>query len=73
MLLVDARNGRVPAIIDHTNNDKIVWESGAIMLYLAERFNKTDKYVGKDLNERAEVLEWLFYQVSPCILRGKYV
>jgi len=57
-------NGRLPAIIDHTNNDKIVWESGAILLYLAERFDKEGKFAGKDLDEKAEVWEWLFYQVS---------
>jgi glutathione S-transferase len=57
------RNGRIPAIIDHGNNDKIVWESGAILLYLAERFDKAGKFVGIDLNERAEVYEWLFFQV----------
>jgi len=57
-------NGRVPAIIDHTNNDKVVWESGAILLYLAERFSPDGKYHGSSLNERSEVWEWLFYQVS---------
>ncbi|KAF8581449.1 thioredoxin-like protein, partial [Ramaria rubella] len=57
-------NGRVPAIIDHTNNDHIVWESGAILLYVAERFDKTGKYAGQTLEERSEVWQWLFYQVS---------
>lgn len=66
--MTTVRNGRVPAIIDHTNNDKVVWESGAILLYLAERFNKIDEYVGKDLNERAQVWEWLFFQVSSVVV-----
>jgi len=57
-------NGRTPAVIDHTNNDKFVWESGAILLYLAERFDKSGKFVGKSLEERAEVWEWLIFQVS---------
>ncbi|GJJ09228.1 hypothetical protein Clacol_003450 [Clathrus columnatus] len=57
-------NGRVPAIIDHTNNDKIVWESGAILLYLAERFGKSGKYDGENLDEKAVVWEWLMFQVS---------
>jgi hypothetical protein len=59
------RNGRVPAIVDHTNNDKIVWESGAILLYIAERFDPTGKLIGKSLEERAEVWEWLFFQARP--------
>lgn len=57
-------NGRVPAIIDHTNNDHIVWESGAILLYLAERFDPAGKYAGKTLDQRSEVWEWLFFQVN---------
>lgn len=62
MTLHTVRNGRVPAIIDHTNNDKIVWESGAILLYLVERFDVAGKYIGVDVNHRAEVWEWLFFQ-----------
>ena len=57
------RNGRVPALVDHTNNDYIVWESGAILLYVAERFDPTRKFVGVTLEERAEVWQWLIYQV----------
>ncbi|GJJ09229.1 hypothetical protein Clacol_003451 [Clathrus columnatus] len=57
-------NGRVPAIIDHTNNDKIVWESGAILLYIAEQFDKSGKYNGKNLDEKAVVWEWLMFQMS---------
>ncbi|KAF8577139.1 glutathione S-transferase [Ramaria rubella] len=57
-------NGRVPAIIDHTNNDRTLWESGAILLYLAERFDKTGGLIGQTLEEKAVVWEWLFYQVS---------
>ncbi|GJJ10438.1 hypothetical protein Clacol_004664 [Clathrus columnatus] len=57
-------NGRVPAIIDHTANDFIVWESGAILLYLAEKFGQDGRWVGKSLDERAQVWEWLMFQVS---------
>ncbi|KAF8582363.1 glutathione S-transferase [Ramaria rubella] len=55
-------NGRLPALIDHTNNDHIVWESGAILLYVAERFDPTHKLLGKTLEERSQVWEWLFFQ-----------
>ncbi|KAF8576955.1 glutathione S-transferase [Ramaria rubella] len=57
-------NGRTPAIIDHTNGDRIVWESGAILLYLAERFDKTGEFIGKTLEDKSDVWMWLFYQVS---------
>ncbi|GJJ10442.1 hypothetical protein Clacol_004668 [Clathrus columnatus] len=57
-------NGRVPAIIDHTNDDFVVWESGTILSYLAERFESTGKYLGKSLKERTEVSEWLAFQIS---------
>ena len=59
-----SRNGRVPAIIDHTNNDKIVWESGAILLYIGERFDPTGRFSGKTLEEKSEIWEWLFFQAK---------
>ncbi|KIJ36087.1 hypothetical protein M422DRAFT_261634 [Sphaerobolus stellatus SS14] len=57
-------NGRLPALIDHTNDDFAVWESGAILLYVAERFDPSGKFIGRTLKERAEVWEWLIFQLS---------
>ncbi|GJJ09225.1 hypothetical protein Clacol_003447 [Clathrus columnatus] len=57
-------NGRVPAIIDHTNSDKIVWESAAILLYVAEQFDNSGKYDGENLDEKAVIWEWLMFQIS---------
>ncbi|KIJ36083.1 hypothetical protein M422DRAFT_261629, partial [Sphaerobolus stellatus SS14] len=57
-------NGCVPALVDHTNNDFVIWESAAILLYIAERFDPLHKLIGKTLEERAEVWEWLMYQTS---------
>ncbi|KIJ53948.1 hypothetical protein M422DRAFT_153619 [Sphaerobolus stellatus SS14] len=57
-------NGRVPALVDHTNNNFTVWESGAILLYIAERFDPSGKFIGKTLEERTEVLQWLMFQMS---------
>lgn len=58
-------NNRIPAIIDPAPADGgapvSVFESGAILLYLAE---KTGKFLAKDLRRRVETLEWLFWQVS---------
>ena len=57
-------NNRMPAIIDSEgpNGKKIsVFESGAILLYLAE---KTGKFIPSDPEKRIKVLEWLFWQVG---------
>ncbi|TIC09189.1 glutathione S-transferase [Wallemia mellicola] len=54
-------NGRVPAIVDHSNGDFAVWESGAILQYLAE--TKGEKFIGIG-KEKYEVLSWLAFQIS---------
>jgi GST-like protein len=58
-------NNRIPAIIDHEPADGgaplSVFESGAILLYLAE---KTGRFIPADLRGRNEVLQWLFWQMG---------
>ena len=58
-------NNRIPAIVDHEPADAgapiSVFESGAILLYLAE---KTGKLIPQDLRNRTQVLEWLFWQMA---------
>jgi GST-like protein len=58
-------NNRIPAIVDHAPADGgepiSVFESGAILLYLAD---KTGKFIGKDLRARTETIEWLFWQMG---------
>ncbi len=54
-------NGRIPAIVDRDANNLPIFESGAIMIYLAE---KTGKLMPKDLNEKAKVLEWVMFQMG---------
>jgi GSH-dependent disulfide-bond oxidoreductase len=58
-------NNRIPAIIDRAPKDGgapiSVFESGAILLYLAE---KTGKFLSVDLRRRVATLEWLFWQVA---------
>jgi GSH-dependent disulfide-bond oxidoreductase len=58
-------NNRMPAIVDLVPADGgapiAVFESGAILLYLAE---KTGRFLPADLRRRTTVLEWLFWQVG---------
>ncbi|KIJ27912.1 hypothetical protein M422DRAFT_37519, partial [Sphaerobolus stellatus SS14] len=56
--------GRLPVIIDHTNNDLVVWESAVILSYLAERFSSDGKYAGKSLEEKTLVSQWLLFDAS---------
>ena len=63
--LAIAPNNRMPAIVDHEPKGGgapvSVFESGAILLYLAE---KTGKFLPHDLRGRMDVLQWLFWQMG---------
>jgi len=58
-------NNKIPAIVDHEpaggGAPISLFESGAIMLYLAE---KTGRLIPQDVHGRAEVLQWLFWQMA---------
>jgi GST-like protein len=58
-------NNRIPAIVDHAPADGgkplAVFESGAILLYLAD---KTGKFITKDLRGRTDAIQWLFWQMG---------
>ncbi|NWC90650.1 MULTISPECIES: glutathione binding-like protein [unclassified Pseudomonas] len=60
-----APNNRIPAIVDHNPTDGgapiSLFESGAILLYLAE---KTGQFIPQDLRGRQEALQWLFWQMG---------
>ncbi|WP_330214317.1 glutathione binding-like protein [Pseudomonas sp. AM8] len=60
-----APNNRIPAIVDQNPSDGgapiSLFESGAILLYLAE---KTGQFIPKDLRGRQEALQWLFWQMG---------
>ena len=54
-------NGRIPAIIDRDQDDLAIFESGAILIYLAE---KTGKLMPTDVKGRMDVLQWLMFQMG---------
>ena len=63
--LAKSPNNRIPAIVDHEPADGgaplSVFESGAILIYLAD---KTAKLIPNELRARTEVLEWLMWQMG---------
>jgi GST-like protein len=54
-------NGRIPAIVDRANGDFAVFESGAILIYLAEL---SGKLMPQDPKGRSVVLQWLMFQMG---------
>ncbi|NLC21886.1 MAG: glutathione-dependent disulfide-bond oxidoreductase [Halomonadaceae bacterium] len=55
-------NSKIPALMDHSTTPPVrVFESGSILLYLAEKFGE---FLPKDLAQRTETLNWLFWQMG---------
>lgn len=54
-------NGRIPVIVDHEQDGLAVFESGAIMVYLAE---KSGQLLPTDIKGRAQVMQWLMFQMG---------
>ncbi len=60
-------NSKIPALVDHSGQKPVrVFESGAILLYLAEKFGA---FLPKD-ERRAEGLSWLFWQMGSAPYMG---
>lgn len=55
-------NSKIPSLLDNTNEKSIrIFESGSILLYLAEKFQK---FIPQNLEKRTECLNWLFWQMA---------
>jgi glutathione S-transferase len=54
-------NGRIPVIVDRDEDDLVVFETGAIMIYLAE---KTGRLMPDDVKGRSRVIQWLMFQMG---------
>ncbi|MEZ4376351.1 MAG: hypothetical protein R3B07_36435 [Polyangiaceae bacterium] len=61
-------NSKIPALLDRSGKEpQRVFESGSILLYLAEKFGA---FLPKDPSKRTEALSWLFWQMGAAPLLG---
>lgn len=54
-------NGRIPAIQDHWNNGKVVWESNAVLKYLVQRYDTERKFTFDDPDLEADINTCKFF------------
>ena len=65
-------NGRLPAIKDHNNNDLILWESGAIVEYLVETYDKKGKLTLTGNADKWHLKQYLHFQMSGQVGSSSY-
>lgn len=54
----------LPTLVDHNNNELALWESKAIMIYLVEKYAKTDSLYPKAHQKRAQINQKLFFDMG---------
>ncbi|KAJ7507731.1 glutathione S-transferase [Mycena galericulata] len=57
-------NGRIPALVDRSRDNFVVFETAAILLYLAEHYDKEKKFyfdAKSEPNDYSEMLQWIFF------------
>jgi glutathione S-transferase len=57
-------NGRMPTLVDHSNGDFVIWESGAIILYLIEKYDTEHKLSPATFEAQATAKQYLMFQMS---------
>lgn len=57
-------NGRVPCLVSNDSEKFSVWESGAILYYLCDKHDAEGRFLGKNPEERAIVMQFLTFQLS---------
>ena len=60
-------NGRIPTLVDRSRDNFAVFETSAILLYLADRYDKNFQFSFdpvKEPNDYSETLQWIFFVVS---------
>jgi GST-like protein len=61
-------NSKIPALVDHSQNPPLrVFESGSILLYLAEKFGH---FLPKEVQARTECMNWVFWQMGAAPMLG---
>lgn len=54
-------NGRIPTLVDHEEGDFPIFESGAILIYLAEKYGR---FLSSDVKDRSRAIQWVMWQMS---------
>lgn len=60
-------NGRIPTLTDRSRGNFNVFETAAILLYLAQHYDKENKFwfdIAKEADDYSEMLQWIFFAVS---------